>query len=325
MSLTLGLEGWTSDARRRSPSGVFIVVRTDPPSSSQTPGRLGFPPSTSTPDPPNAPDAPIGEPATVSTSLPTVLEPTRSGPFRSATAARPTTRAIPAEPARAAPPHPPRVRPGFQTGRGPLSPPRRSAAQRARGREMPPRSWPRSGAGSTSGPRWSPRPSRMRGRGEGRGGDARADRRTGSGPGDLRRSRLEIAVYWPPWHGLTRQMALVACPPRPPAAERGSTRNPGPISTHRRRPSRPSPQFVRTQAPSSGMIRPLPLDKPLLLWPHRDDPGVVVDRAEAGRGTGVGACGDDVRLVEVDRMHARGQRGAHDGIPLEEDCGDRSV
>jgi hypothetical protein len=32
--------------------------------------------------------------------------PTRSGPFRSATAARPTTRAIPAEPARAAPPHP---------------------------------------------------------------------------------------------------------------------------------------------------------------------------------------------------------------------------
>jgi hypothetical protein len=39
--------------------------------------------------------------------LPTVLEPTRSGPFRSATAARLTTRASLAEPARAAPPHPP--------------------------------------------------------------------------------------------------------------------------------------------------------------------------------------------------------------------------
>ena len=37
-----------------------------------------------------------------------VERPTRSGPCRSATAARPTTRAIPAEPARAAPPHPPR-------------------------------------------------------------------------------------------------------------------------------------------------------------------------------------------------------------------------
>ena len=36
-----------------------------------------------------------------------VERPTRSGPFRSAAAARPTTKAIPAEPARAAPPHPP--------------------------------------------------------------------------------------------------------------------------------------------------------------------------------------------------------------------------
>jgi len=36
--------------------------------------------------------------------------PTRSGPFRSAAATRPTTRASPAEPARAAPPHPPRDR-----------------------------------------------------------------------------------------------------------------------------------------------------------------------------------------------------------------------
>ena len=39
--------------------------------------------------------------------LPTALKPTRSGPSRSAAAARPTARAIPAEPARAAPPHPP--------------------------------------------------------------------------------------------------------------------------------------------------------------------------------------------------------------------------
>ena len=50
---------------------------------------------------------PIGEPAPVPASVPRTLKPTRSGPCRSATAARPTARAIPAEPARAAPPHPP--------------------------------------------------------------------------------------------------------------------------------------------------------------------------------------------------------------------------
>ena len=89
-------------------------------------------------------------------------------------------------------PQPARRRGPFPPNRtGPLHPTRRA---RLAGRPldapgaggMPPRSSRRSAAGWPSGPSmtsWWPRPSRMRGRVEGRGGDARADRRAGSGRG----------------------------------------------------------------------------------------------------------------------------------------------
>ena len=83
-----------------------------------------------------------------------VERPTRSGPCRSATAARPTTRAIPAEPARAAPPHPPR-----DGGQGPQK------AQGARpGPEGPPpaAAWGHPGRHGPPWATWRPLPRAIR-------------------------------------------------------------------------------------------------------------------------------------------------------------------
>src|SRR6266542_5743985 len=62
-----------------------------------------------------------------------------------------------------------------------------------------------------------------------------------------------------------------------------------------------------------------------LLRLHGDDPGKVVDGAKARRNRRVNARSNDVRLVEMDLMHPRRQRLAHETNALEEKSGNGTV